>query len=91
MQPKEVVSVGVFWSEWSRCLTAKYQRDQLYRLGKFDDCGRQWNDFKTSVRAKFTKDEAGARKILEGTYYHEWNTVSPTAGVIWELKETPSW
>jgi hypothetical protein len=91
MQPKEVVSVGAFWGEWSRCLTAKYQRDQLYRLGKFDDCGRQWADLKTALRAKLVKDEAEARRILEGTYHHQRTTVSPTVGVIWELKEKPGW
>ena len=57
MQPKEVVDVTLFLSEWSHCLTAKYQRDRLYRFGKFDDCGSQWQDFKKAFRAKVTKDE----------------------------------
>jgi hypothetical protein len=91
MQPKEVVSLGLFWSEWSRCLTAKYQRDQLYRFGKFDDCSPQFKDFKTAMKAKFTKEEKDAREMIEGTFYHKRNTVSPTVGVIWELKETPGW
>lgn len=91
MQPKDIVPLGVFWAEWSRCLTAKHQRDQLYRFGKFDDCSRQWDDVKTAMKAKFTKEQTEAKEMIENTYYHKRSTISPTAGVIWELKETPSW
>lgn len=91
MQPKEVVNLTLFASEWSRCLTATYQRDQLYRHGKFDDCNRQWTDVKTALRAKFTDDESQAVKLIESTYFYKRTTESPTAGVIWELKEKPSW
>lgn len=90
MQPKEVVDVGLFFSEWSRCLTGKYQSDHLYRFGKFDDCARQWHDLKTGFRAKVSRDEAYARQLMRGTHYAQ-RLQSPTAGVIWELKETPGW
>jgi hypothetical protein len=91
MQPKEIVHVSLFIGEWSRCLTASYQRDQLYRFGKFSDCSKQWADLKTASSAKLLKDEEKARKMIEGTYHHKSTTVSPTAGIIWELKETPGW
>lgn len=91
MQPKEIVNFGLFLHEWSRCLSAKHQRDQLYRFGKFDDCSRQWQDVKDSLRAKLSRDEARARQIVEQTYHHQRTTASPTIGVIWEAKETPGW
>ena len=91
MQPQEVVDVGLFVTEWSKCLTGKYQRDQLYRFGKFDDCSRQWKDLKNAAYAKLLRDEDAARKIMEKTYNQQRATISPTAGVIWELKETPGW
>jgi Protein of unknown function (DUF3128) len=90
MQPQEVVDAGLFIAEWSKCLTAKYQRDQLYRFGKFDDCSRQWNDLKNAAYAKFC-DESAARKIMEATYHHKRSTISPTIGVIWEAKDKPGW
>jgi hypothetical protein len=91
MQPREVVDLSLFLSEWSRCLTAKYQRDRLYRFGKFDDCGSQWQDFKKALRAKVNKDEAEARKLIEQTSYYNRTFISPTVGVIWEAKEQPGW
>jgi hypothetical protein len=91
MQSKEVVNVSHFVTEWSKCLTGRYQRDRLYRFGKFDDCGRQWRDVRTALSAKLTKDEAKAKEMIEGTFYRKSTTVSPTAGVIWELKENPGW
>jgi uridine kinase len=91
MQPKEVVDVALYLSEWSKCLTSKYQRDQLYRLGELDDCSRQWNDFGNAVNAKFVNDTKEAEKIVQKTYYHQRTNVSPTIGVIWEAKETPGW
>lgn len=91
MQPQEIVDVGLFITEWSKCLTTKYQRDHLYRLGKFDDCSRQWTDLKNAAVAKVCRDEAAARKVMNATYHHQRTTISPTVGVIWELKETPGW
>jgi len=91
MQPKEIVNVGLFLHEWSSCLSAKHQRDQLYRCGAFDDCARQWQDVKDSLRAKLERDETAAQQIIQQTYYHQRTAVSPTIGVIWEQKETPGW
>ncbi|CAB9526720.1 expressed unknown protein [Seminavis robusta] len=91
VQPKEVVDVSMFWDEWSRCVSSGYQRDQYYRLGKFDNCAKQWNDFKTAGRAKVAKTEEEAKGMLAKTHLYQRKNVSPTAGVIWELKETPGW
>jgi len=91
VQPTEVVDVASFWDEWSRCVSSRYQRDQYYRFGKFDSCSKQWNDFKIASRAKLAKTEDDARELLSTTYFHQRSNVSPTAGVIWEMKETPSW
>jgi len=91
MQPKEVVDFGLFMKDWSKCLSVKYQRDQLYRFGKFDDCAAQWKDVKDAMRAKLLNDEDEARRIMEETYRHKRLTISPTIGVIWELKEKPGW
>ena len=91
MPPKETVDVGLFIHEWSCCLSARYQRDQLYRLGKFDDCSRQWRDLKDAFRAKVARDDQEAQTIVEATYYHQRTTASPTIGVIWNLKSTPGW
>ena len=91
MQPKETVDVGLFLYEWSCCLSAKYQRDQLYRFAKFDDCSRQWKDLKNALRAKVSRDETYARTIMQDTHYHHRTTESPTVGVIWELKSKPGW
>ena len=91
MQPKEIVDFGLFVKNWSKCLTAKYQRDQLYRFGKFASCSRQWQDVKNALRAKVSRDESYARQMVEETYHHQRTTVSPTVGVIWELKKEPGW
>lgn len=90
-QDHKSIQVSEFLSEWSRCLTGKYQTDHLYRFGRFDDCGKQWQDLKTSMRAKFTRDEARSRELIQGTYHYKRTHVSPTAGVIWEIKEKPGW
>jgi len=50
-----------------------------------------FQDFKTASYAKISRDEVYARKLVEGTHYHKKTTISPTAGVIWELKEEPGW
>lgn len=90
MQPKEVVHFNEFLAEWSRCLTGQYQRDRLYRFGKLDDCGLQWQDLITAFKAKWSKDKDEALRLLDTTHHHR-SQVSSTAGVIWELKETPGW
>lgn len=94
VQPKEVVDLSLYWDEWSRCVNSRYQRDQYYRFGKFDTCSKQWHDFKVACRAKVTKaevEEEKAKELLATTFYHKKTNVSPTVGVIWELKETPGW
>jgi Protein of unknown function (DUF3128) len=91
MLPQSVVDAGLYFSEWSSCLTGKYQRDQLYRFGKFDDCHRQWQDLTQIVSAKFMNDEDEARRIVQQTYHYQRTNISPTIGIIWEAKETPGW
>jgi len=92
MQPKDVVKVGDYVTEWSRCLTGRYQRDRLYRFGKFDDCGRQWRDMMTAMWIKFAaKDVEEAQQLVKETYFHRRTTESTTVGVIWDLKEKPGW
>jgi Protein of unknown function (DUF3128) len=91
MQPDDVVKIGEFWNEWSRCHTFKHQRDQLYRFGKMDDCSKQWNDYKKVLRAKFCRDADEAKQLVESTHLYQERSTSSTAGVIWQLKEKPSW
>lgn len=91
LQPKGFVNSGEFWDEWSRCITFKHQRDQLYRMGKFDDCGKQWRDYSNVLAAKFTNDPDKAKAIVEATHLYKTRGTSTTIGVIWEAKETPSW
>jgi hypothetical protein len=91
IQPKEVVDAAFYWDEWSRCVSSRYQRDQFYRFGQFDNCSRQWNDFKTAAKAKMAPTEEEAKEMLTTTYYHKKSNASPTVGVIWELKDPPSW
>lgn len=86
-------TLGKYWEEWSRCVGSKYQKDQLYRYGRFDTCSRQWKDLKTAGRAKLlqNRDPETARELIASTYFQKRTTISPTAGAIWELKETPGW
>jgi hypothetical protein len=47
------------------------------------------------MKAKTTSNEDEAKQILAQTYYAQ-NlgsdlTQSPTAGIIWDLKDKPSW
>ena len=88
-----VVELGLYWDEWSRCISSRYQRDQLYRVGKLDGCSKQWNDLKLAGRAKVVhyRNPQEAEALLASTYYKKRTTISPTAGAIWELKEQPSW
>lgn len=91
IQPKDVVDVAFYWDQWSRCVNSRYQRDQFYRFGEFDNCSKQWNDFKIAGKAKLADTEEEAARLLATTYYSKRSRVSPTVGVIWEAKETPSW
>ena len=60
-----------------------------------DSCIAQWNDIKMAMKAKTTSDPDEAQRILAQTHYKK-NLgsdlkQSPTAGVIWEMKEKPCW
>ncbi|KAL7479828.1 hypothetical protein ACHAW6_005546 [Cyclotella cf. meneghiniana] len=95
VQPNDVVNVVTFIDEWTRCIGSGYQRDSLYRFGKFDSCSAQWNDIKVALKAKAASDPDEAKRLLEQTHYKknlgsDWK-VSPTAGVVWDLKEHPGW
>ena len=91
LNDKQVVPLNLFFDEWSLCQSFKNQRDSWYRKGKLDNCSNQWTDMKKVFRAKLEKDKAKAHKMVKSTYYYRDQTTSPTVGVIWELKETPSW
>jgi hypothetical protein len=92
-KPVEFVVVSVYWDEWSRCIGSRYQKDQLYRLGRLDTCSRQWKDFRTAAKAKVVqwKDPKSAEDLINSTFYKKRTTISPTAGAVWELKENPGW
>ena len=87
------IRVGHYWDEWARCISSGYQSDSLYRHGKLDSCGKRWKDFKLACEARLIqwKDPNKARELLDSTYFRKRTTISPTAGAIWELKETPGW
>ena len=94
-QSNDVVNLWLFIDEWTRCVGSSYQKDRLYRFGEFDKCSAQWNDVTIAFKAKMMQDSNKARKLLETTHYTQ-NlgsdlSKSPTAGVIWELKDKPSW
>lgn len=62
---------------------------------KTDACSAQWNDLKIAMKAKSMSDTKEAQRLIAETHYKK-NlgsdlTNSPTAGVIWDLKETPGW
>jgi len=94
-QPNEVVNIWKYAEEWNRCISSRYQRDSVYRLGRFDNCSKQTNDLKIAFRAKAMNDREQAEKLLETTYYRQHlgsdPNNSPTAGYIWELKKKPGW
>lgn len=92
-EPQVLVPIGLYWDEWSRCIGSRYQRDQLYRVGKLDSCSRPWKDFKIAVQAKVAEvsDPEKAKELMDSTFYTKRTTISPTAGAIWELKKKPSW
>jgi hypothetical protein len=94
-QSNDVVDLSVFVDEWSRCVSSRYQRDSLYRFGRFDSCTPQWSDLKLAFKAKTLSNPDEAQKIVATTHYQK-NlgsdpAASPTAGVIWELKSPPGW
>ena len=66
-----------------------------YTIHFKDACAAQWNDLKIAMKAKTTADPDEAKRLLETTNYKQ-NLgsdlkVSPTAGVIWDLKDKPCW
>jgi hypothetical protein len=94
-QNNDVVNLWTFFDEWTRCCSSSYQRDSLYRFGKFDSCTPQYKDLRIAINAKVMKDEEEAKKVIAKTHYKQ-NLGSdpdrsPTAGIIWELKEKPGW
>ena len=94
-QSNDVVNLWLFIDEWTRCVGSSYQKDRLYRFGEFDKCSAQFNDIKVALKAKLESSPEKAMDLLETTHYKQ-NlgsdpSKSPTAGVIWELKEKPSW
>ena len=94
-QSNDVVNLWTYFDEWTRCASSGYQKDSVYRFGKFDSCGPQFQDLKAAIRAKVMKDEEEARQVIDQTHY-KMNLGSdpknsPTAGVIWDLKEKPGW
>ena len=72
------------------------QKDHLYRFGNFDACSAQYADLKIAVTAKAKSDEDEARRLVATTHYRRVrlgssNEASPTAGIIWDLKEPTGW
>ena len=94
-QSNKVVNVWLYLEEWSRCVSARFQRDALYRHGEFDSCSAQYDDLKLALRAKAMSDSEVAESLEVGSYYKR-NLGSdpknsPTAGFIWDLKKKPGW
>lgn len=65
------------------------------RYYNIESCTAQWNDVKLAFKAKSASDPDKAKEILSTTYYKQHlgsdSKRSPTAGVIWELKDKPGW
>jgi len=76
-------------------VSAFYTQQIYYNILIADACTAQWNDVKMAMKAKMEPDPIRAEQILAETHYR--NNLgsdlsrSPTAGVIWELKEKPCW
>lgn len=87
------IRLGLFWDEWARCIGSRYQADHLYRVGRLDSCANQWRDLKIATQARFLviRDPKQALALMESTHYNKRTTISPTAGVIWELADKPGW
>jgi hypothetical protein len=94
-QDNNVVDMFLFFDEWSRCIGSRYQRDRLYRYGKFEGCSKQWKDLQIAMKAKISKSRGDAEALIAQTHYRK--SVgsdlknSPTDGIIWDLKEKPGW
>uniref|UniRef100_A0A7S2IAI8 Uncharacterized protein n=1 Tax=Helicotheca tamesis TaxID=374047 RepID=A0A7S2IAI8_9STRA len=95
VQTNDVVDLWLYVDEWTRCISSSYQRDSIYRKGKFDTCSAQYSDLKVALKAKTMNEPDEARKLL-GTTHYKRNlgsdpVNSPTAVYIWDLKSKPSW
>uniref|UniRef100_A0A6U3W9W4 Uncharacterized protein n=1 Tax=Ditylum brightwellii TaxID=49249 RepID=A0A6U3W9W4_9STRA len=94
-QSNDVVNLWLYFDEWTRCISSRYQRDSLYRKGNFDGCSAQYADLKAAMKAKTMNDPEEAIKLMETTHYKRTlgsdPATSPTAGYIWDLKSKPSW
>lgn len=94
-QSNKIVNLWTYFDEWTRCCSTSYQKDSLYRFGKFDSCTPQFQDLKIAIRAKLLKDEQEAKELIAQTFYKRNLGSDPknstTAGVIWELKDVPGW
>ena len=94
-QSNEVVNLWTFFDEWTRCFSSTFQRDSLYRFGKFDSCSAQFDDLKLAIKAKMMSNEKEASELISTSFYKK-NLGSdlknsPTAGYIWEIKDKPGW
>mmetsp|Transcript_13221 Transcript_13221/g.15144 ORF Transcript_13221/g.15144 Transcript_13221/m.15144 type:complete len:101 (+) Transcript_13221:93-395(+) len=89
------ISVSNSFDAWARCMSSRYQRDRLYRYGNFEPCSAQWKDIGIVMKAKWARTKEEKEDLLNQTFYRKNlggdQSKSPTAGVIWELKEKPSW
>jgi hypothetical protein len=75
--------------------TFTQQCHTTHYICKIDACAAQWKDIKLAMKAKAESDEEKAQQILAQTHYKK-NLgsdlkQSPTANVIWDLKEKPCW
>lgn len=75
--------------------TQQRHTSALYLQNYIDACAAQWKDIKLAMKAKAESDEEKAQQILAQTHYKK-NLgsdlkQSPTANVIWDLKEKPCW
>lgn len=94
-QSNDIVNLWTFFDEWGRCISSTHQRDSLYRFGHFDSCSPQYQDLKLALRAKTTQDPKEAAALIQTSFYRRNlgsdRKNSPTADIIWELKDTPGW
>ena len=68
-QANDVVDMFLFFDEWSRCIGSRYQRDRLYRYGKFEGCSKQWKDVGIAMKAKMCKNREEAEAMVAETHY----------------------
>ena len=67
----------------------------ITKIQTIDACTPQWNDIKIAIKAKTESDPIKAKQMIDTTHYKQ-NLgsdlqSSPTAGVIWDLKDPPGW